>query len=179
MVVLREDYSGLYRVQLPYIRTWAQADWIRKSLAASGFPGASVHSYADLPRASIPGYGSAFNAGGASAPNRSSSSNVHPWVTPAAPLKVSSAAIQSSKLSGRNPQYPPIAKAARIQGTVILDVTISRTGMVEDVHALSGPPMLQQAATDAVRTWRYRPYFLNGEAVEIETQINVDFTLND
>jgi protein TonB len=75
------------------------------------------------------------------------------------------------------PQYPAIAKAARIQGTVVLQATISKSGTIENLRVLSGPPMLQQSAMEAVKTWRYRPYLLNGEPVEVETQVNVIFTL--
>jgi protein TonB len=73
--------------------------------------------------------------------------------------------------------YPPIAKAARVQGTVVLQATISKTGTIEGLHVISGPAMLQQAAMDAVRSWRYRPYLLNGDPVEVETTVNVVFTL--
>ena len=75
------------------------------------------------------------------------------------------------------PQYPAIAKAARIQGTVVLQATISKSGTIENLHVVSGPPMLQQAAMDAVRSWRYKPYLLNGDPVEVETQVNVVFNL--
>ena len=75
------------------------------------------------------------------------------------------------------PIYPPIAKAARVPGTVVLQATISKQGTIEDLHVVSGPAMLQQAALDAVRQWRYRPYLLNNEPVEVETTVNVIFTL--
>jgi protein TonB len=75
------------------------------------------------------------------------------------------------------PLYPPIAKAARVSGTVVLQATISKTGTIENLKVLSGPPMLQSAATDAVRSWRYKPYLLNGDPVEVETTVNVVFTL--
>ena len=102
-----------------------------------------------------------------------------PVVKAAAPKKiaVSAGVIAGNKLGGMTPQYPAIAKAARIQGTVILQATISKSGTIENLHVLSGPPMLQQAAMEAVKTWRYRPYLLNGEPVEVETQVNVIFTL--
>ena len=77
----------------------------------------------------------------------------------------------------RTPIYPPIAKAARVSGTVVLQATISKTGSIENLHVISGPAMLQQAAMDAVKTWRYRPYLLNNEPVEVETTVNVIFTL--
>jgi protein TonB len=75
------------------------------------------------------------------------------------------------------PQYPPIAKAAHMQGTVVLQATISKTGSIENLKVVSGPAMLQQAALDAVRTWRYRPYLLNNDPVEVETTVNVIFSL--
>jgi len=75
------------------------------------------------------------------------------------------------------PVYPPIARAARVSGTVVLKAVISRTGSVENIQVISGPAMLQQAAIDAVKQWRYMPYLLNGEPVEVETTVNVIFTL--
>jgi protein TonB len=75
------------------------------------------------------------------------------------------------------PVYPPIAKTARVTGTVVLKATISKTGIIENLRVVSGPPMLTQAAVDAVRTWRYKPYKLNNDPVEIETTVNVIFTL--
>lgn len=75
------------------------------------------------------------------------------------------------------PDYPPLARQARIQGAVVLQAVISREGTIENLQVLSGPPMLVPAALAAVRQWRYRPYFLNGEAVEVETQVTVNFVL--
>jgi protein TonB len=76
------------------------------------------------------------------------------------------------------PIYPSIGRAVRAQGTVQLQATISREGTIENLRAVSGPPILQQAAIDAVKQWRYRPYLLNGEPVEVETTINVEFKLD-
>ena len=102
-----------------------------------------------------------------------------PVVKAAAPKKiaVSAGVIAGNKLSGSTPQYPAIAKAARIQGTVVLQATISKSGTIENLRVLSGPPMLQQSALEAVKSWRYKPYLLNGDPVEVETQVNVIFTL--
>jgi len=75
------------------------------------------------------------------------------------------------------PIYPPIAKAARVSGTVILQATISKTGTIENLRVISGPAMLQQSALEAVKSWRYRPYLLNNEPVEVETTVNVVFSL--
>jgi protein TonB len=75
------------------------------------------------------------------------------------------------------PVYPAIARATRTSGAVTLAAIISKTGAIENLHVISGPMVLQQAALDAVRTWRYRPYLLNGQPVEVETTVNVIFTL--
>jgi protein TonB len=77
----------------------------------------------------------------------------------------------------RMPVYPAIAKAAGISGTVTLAAIISKTGTIENLRVISGPMMLQQAARDAVETWRYRPYLLDGQPVEVETTVSVIFTL--
>jgi periplasmic protein TonB len=76
------------------------------------------------------------------------------------------------------PLYPPLARQARIQGQVILRAVISRDGVIGNLQVLSGHPMLVQAAIDAVKQWRYRPYSLNGEPVEVETQVTVNFVLS-
>jgi len=74
--------------------------------------------------------------------------------------------------------YPPLAKAARIQGRVRLQAIISKQGTIENLQVLIGHPMLVTAAVQAVRQWRYRPYVLNGEPVEVETEITVNFVLS-
>lgn len=76
------------------------------------------------------------------------------------------------------PNYPPLARAARIQGSVVLQAVISKGGSIENLQVLSGHPMLVRSAIEAVQQWRYRPYLLNGEAVEVETQITVHFILS-
>jgi protein TonB len=75
------------------------------------------------------------------------------------------------------PVYPHLAQMARIQGTVMLRAIISRTGSIENLQVISGHPMLVGAAIDAVRQWRYRPYILNGDPVEVETQVTVKFSV--
>jgi protein TonB len=76
------------------------------------------------------------------------------------------------------PLYPPLARQARIQGQVVLRAVISRNGAIENLQVLGGHPMLVQSAINAVKQWRYRPYSLNGEAVEVETQVTVNFVLS-
>ena len=75
------------------------------------------------------------------------------------------------------PTYPPLARQARIQGTVLLQAEISKDGTIENLRLISGHPMLAPAAIEAVKQWKYKPYMLNGEPVEVETQIQVNFTL--
>jgi peptidyl-prolyl cis-trans isomerase A (cyclophilin A) len=75
------------------------------------------------------------------------------------------------------PIYPPDAKKAHVSGTVVLTAVIGTDGLIKDLQIASGPDMLQQAAFDAVKMWRYRPYLLNGQPVEVHTTINVIFTL--
>jgi TonB family protein len=77
------------------------------------------------------------------------------------------------------PIYPRIARQARIQGTVILQVQINKTGDVESMQLFSGHPMLAPAAIDAVKQWKYMPYLVNGEPVNVETRVTVNFSLPD
>jgi protein TonB len=76
------------------------------------------------------------------------------------------------------PTYPPLARQARIQGAVQLRAIISKMGTIERLVVESGHPMLAGSAVEAVRQWRYRPYLLNDEPVEIETEITVNFVLS-
>jgi len=77
-----------------------------------------------------------------------------------------------------NPQYPPLAKMARIQGTVRLEAVIAKDGTIQDLKVLSGHPLLVRSALDAVKQWRYQPTLLNGQPVEVVTEIDVHFTLS-
>src|SRR5712692_1694345 len=76
------------------------------------------------------------------------------------------------------PAYPPLARSARIQGQVVLAAVISKEGTIQNLRVLEGHPMLVRAALDAVSQWRYRPYILNNEPVEVETRITVNFWLS-
>jgi protein TonB len=75
------------------------------------------------------------------------------------------------------PVYPAIARAARVEGTVVVEAVISRVGRIESLRVVSGPEMLRRAALDAIQEARYRPYRLNGEAVDVETTITVNFRM--
>jgi protein TonB len=136
----------------------------------------------EAPAASFGVAGSDFGvAGGTGSGSMSSMFGSVPktQVKAAVPKKIaiSGGVMQGMLLLKTVPQYPPIAKAARVQGTVVLQATISKTGSIENLKVIQGPAMLQQAALDAVRTWRYKPYLLNNEPVEVETTVNVIFTL--
>lgn len=105
---------------------------------------------------------------------------VPPPVRVASPQKlaISSGVMEGRRLGGTDPRYPAIAAAAGVQGTVVLAATITKTGAIDNLRVVSGPPMLIAAAEDAVKTWRYRPYLLNGEPVAVETTVRVVFRLS-
>jgi protein TonB len=86
--------------------------------------------------------------------------------------------VQAARLTNRvQPQYPPLARQTRISGTVKLHAIIGKSGEVTQLQVLSGHPLLVQAALDAVKQWRYQPTLLNGEPVEVDTEIDVIFSL--
>jgi periplasmic protein TonB len=87
--------------------------------------------------------------------------------------------LEGSLIRRVQPVYPPLAKIAHIQGPVVLFAVISRTGTIEDLRLVSGHPLLSKAAIDAVSQWLYRPYILNNEPIEVETQITVNFVLGN
>jgi len=93
-------------------------------------------------------------------------------------VRVSQGVTQGLLIRKIQPAYPPLARQARIQGSVLLQAEISREGTIVNLRLVSGHPMLAPAALEAVKQWRYRPYILNGEPVEVETQITVNFTLS-
>jgi periplasmic protein TonB len=97
---------------------------------------------------------------------------------PQGPAHISSGVMAGQLVYKITPVYPAIAVAARVEGTIVLQATISKSGAIENLRVVSGPPMLQQAAIDAVKQWRYRPYVLDGQGVEVETTVNVVFSLS-
>jgi TonB family protein len=104
--------------------------------------------------------------------------------SPAAPshptlatLKISQGVSQGLLIKRVDPKYPPSALAMHVQGSVLLDATISQEGMISNVIVVKGDKILARAATEAVRQWRYKPYYLDGTPVEIQTQITINFKL--
>jgi protein TonB len=108
-------------------------------------------------------------------------------MSPPAPLPVpapisrtfrTSRLLEGSLIRRVQPTYPALARSARVQGSVVLFALISKAGTIENLRVLSGHPMLVAAAIEAVSQWRYRPYILNAEPIEVETQITVSFSLS-
>jgi protein TonB len=93
-------------------------------------------------------------------------------------VRVSQGVSQGLLIKKIQPAYPPLARQARIQGQVLLQAEISKDGTIQNLRLISGHPMLAPAAIEAVKQWRYKPYYLNGEPVEVETQITVIFSLS-
>lgn len=107
-----------------------------------------------------------------------SSTNVVPKKPePTLRVRVSQGVSIGRLLNKVEPVYPRLARDARVQGQVLLTAIISKDGAIQDLRILSGHPLLVPAALGAVRQWRYKPYLLNGEPVEVETQVTVNFTL--
>ncbi|MBB5330644.1 energy transducer TonB [Tunturiibacter gelidoferens] len=109
-------------------------------------------------------------------------SGPHPSVTvgsgtPHKRIDVSSGVSEGMLITPIRPGYPAIARAAHVEGTVVVEAVISRNGTIESLHVLRGPTMLQSAAIEAIRGARYRPYRLNGEPVDVQTIITVNFRM--
>lgn len=98
-------------------------------------------------------------------------------MTQSHPMRVSGSVVEGLLVYKPAPRYSSIAIATRTEGTVTLAATISKAGTIENLRVVSGPVMLQQSALDAVKTWRYQPYELDGQPVEVETTVNVIFKL--
>jgi protein TonB len=135
-----------------------------------------------LPGGSRGTAGSDFSTGapdGPFMPSISGTSAIVPTLRPPAVRAVRTSSMLEGNLIRRvEPAYPPMAKMARIQGSVVLSAIIDKAGAIENLHALSGHPLLVPAAVSAVSQWRYRPYILNSEPIEVETQITVNFYLS-
>jgi protein TonB len=107
------------------------------------------------------------------------SSGAAPPPPPKTPTRIKlGGSVQEAKIVARpSPIYPPLAKQARIQGSVVLHAIIDKDGTVTQLEVISGHPLLVQSALAAVKQWRYQPTQLNGEPVEVDTQITVNFVL--
>lgn len=101
-----------------------------------------------------------------------------PEPAPVKRIRVAARVVEANLIRDVAPTYPPEAGRARIEGAVVLLAVIGKDGSVQDVRVESGLPLLAQAAIDAVKQWRYRPYLLNGEPVEVDSRITINFTLS-
>jgi periplasmic protein TonB len=107
-----------------------------------------------------------------------------PKVQEAAPVKPTSVRMstgvqQAMLIHEVKPPYPPLARTARVSGVVRLAAVIARDGTIQHLQLINGPPLLVKAALEAVQQWRYKPTLLSGEAVEVITEIDVNFTLSN
>lgn len=109
-------------------------------------------------------------------PGHGASPSVRP--EPQVKARVSQGVMNGLLIGRIIPEYPPIAREMGVEGTVILQASISKTGTIENLRVVSGPELLRRAAINAVSQWRYQPYLLNGNPVEVETTVNVRFTLH-
>lgn len=125
----------------------------------------------------VPGGVPGGSMGGVIGSVLSTTPTVAPKIATPQRVRVSSGVVNGLLLRRVNPTYPPLARQARIQGQVVLQAQISKTGDIENLQLISGHPMLAPAAIEAVKQWKYKPYLLNGEPVEVDTQVQVNFTL--
>ena len=122
---------------------------------------------------------SADNALPGAVTSAGSGSTMELTVRPERPKRVSisSGISLGMLLAPIRPIYPAIARAARVEGTVVVEAVISKTGKLESLHVVSGPEMLRNASLDAIRSAQYRPYLLNGEPTEVQTTFTVNFRI--
>lgn len=176
---------GLPPQQSPHSTTLAQSNLINDLLIA---PGTIPHHILNVDETAAPppqfvggaglvpgGMGDAHGILGAVG---TTANPVMPVPPPPTLIHLRVSRIMEGNLIRRvDPTYPPMARIARVQGSVVLSAIISKEGIIENIKVLTGHPMLVQAAEAAVKQWRYKPYILNDQAVEVETQITVNFLL--
>ena len=100
-----------------------------------------------------------------------------PPIIKAEPIRQGGKVQAANLIHQVNPIYPPLARQARVQGVVVMEAVISKEGSIESLRVVTGHPLLNQAALDAVKQWKYRPTLLNGEPVEVITTVTVTFNL--
>src|ERR1700680_4973293 len=126
----------------------------------------------------VPGGIPGGSAGGVMGSILSTTNAAIPKVATPQRVRVSTGVATGLLIKKVTPNYPQLAKQARIQGTVVLQAEISKDGTIQNLQLISGHPMLAPAAIEAVRQWRYKPYLLNGEPVAVETTVQVNFSLS-
>jgi protein TonB len=133
-------------------------------------------SMPDLPLGDVGGSPGDLGVVGERAPNMSVITPPPP-PKPAGPIRVSELVRQPKKIVDVRPEYPDIARKARVEGIVVLEAILDRGGRVDQVRVVQSQPLLDQAALDAVRQWRYTPTVLNGQPVAVLMTITIRFTL--
>jgi protein TonB len=126
----------------------------------------------------VPGGVPGGSAGGVMGSILSSTNTAVPKVATPQRVRVSTGVATGLLIKKVTPNYPQLAKQARIQGSVVLQAEISKDGTIQNLQLISGHPMLAPAAIEAVKQWRYKPYLLNGEPVAVDTQVVVNFSLS-
>jgi len=173
MVVERESAASSSSVSLPGV--------MQTEAATTRLPG--LHTFIGDPPPLAPfGVGMRMTdalPGGIGVGGHGPVVSVAPATAPAALIHVSKGVLQGMLLAPIRPVYPAIAKAAHVEGSVVVEAVISRTGTIESLRVMSGPLMLQQAAMDAIREARYQPFRLNGEPTEVQTTITVNFRMGN
>jgi protein TonB len=112
----------------------------------------------------------------AAAPEQSSQGSTPGASNATAQVQLSAGGVQV--VSRVDPSYPLLAKQMKVQGAVILEALISKTGSIQDIQVLSGPAILSEAAREAVKQWHFKPYYQSGQPVETEARITVNFTIS-
>jgi len=176
-------------VALPRTLSRSSAIAIPAAVATVATTTECVCNHPDSDRAALagPSLGAVNIAGNAASlpPGIGSAAPAGPHVTvgPAAtrpssrPINVSYGVLAGHLIGPIRPEYPAIARTAGVGGTVVIAAIISRAGAIESAQVISGPPMLQRAALDAVRQARYRPFLLNGQPTDVQTTITIIFRL--
>src|SRR3977135_1421451 len=126
----------------------------------------------------VPGGIPGGSTGGVMGGILSSANAAIPKVATPQRVRVSTGVSTGLLIKKVTPNYPQLAKQARIQGSVVLQAEISKEGTIQNLQLISGHPMLAPAAIEAVKQWRYKQYLLNGEPVAVETQVDVNFSLS-
>lgn len=128
----------------------------------------------------VPGGIPGGQAGGVIGSILSATNAAAPKFQPVVPqrIRISQGVTRGLLIHKVEPAYPPLARAARVQGDVVLSAVIDINGQIQNLQLVSGHPMLVPAAIAAVKEWRYKPYLLNGQPVEVETTITVIFSLS-
>ena len=173
MKVIQSDLLSGGQLRTP-TKIPAKVQMIREEEAPPAMPGGGVVG-------GVPGGIPGGQLGGVIGGIVNSTSNLAyiPKLQPVMPqrVRISQGVTSGLLLRKLDPVYPTIAREARIQGNVVLKAIIDKEGSIQDLQLVTGHPMLVPAAIQAVKQWRYRPYLLNGQPVEVETTITVIFTL--